>query len=107
MKRNSFINSPLEKGDTGGCFYKKASILLKAEFYKGLFQKKLYENLVRTTPSAPFIKGEFFRNLPAFPCPANLWVTISLAKSVRFATERGEGRFFNNDALLINSFVWI
>jgi len=61
MKRNFFINSPLEKGDTGGCFDNKASIPLKAEFYKELFQKKLYENLVRTTPSAPVIKGEFFR----------------------------------------------
>jgi len=29
----------------------------------------------------------------------------SLTKSVRLATERGKGRFFNNDALLMNSLV--
>jgi hypothetical protein len=32
-------------------------------------------------------------------------ITSSLAKSVRLATERGKGRFFNNDAFPMNSFV--
>jgi hypothetical protein len=47
MKRNFLINSPLEKGDKGGC-----------EPEVGALSSRNGRRKQKTTPSAPFIKGE-------------------------------------------------
>jgi hypothetical protein len=44
-----FSNSPLEKGDKGGC------------------DAELEEETKKTTPSAPVIKGEFFHRFSSIP----------------------------------------
>jgi hypothetical protein len=51
MKRNFFINSPLEKGDKGGCEPEVGAII------SGNGRRNQ-----ETTPFAPFIKGEYFGN---------------------------------------------
>jgi len=44
MKKNFLINSPLKKGDKGGC------------------EAEMEQENKKTTPSAPFTKGEYFGN---------------------------------------------
>jgi hypothetical protein len=56
MKKDSFVNSPLKKGDKGGC-----------EPEVGALSSGNGRRNQETTPSAPFIKGEFFHRFPSLP----------------------------------------
>jgi hypothetical protein len=77
MRRRDFSNSPLEKGDKGGC-----------EAEVGALSSRNGRRNQETTPSAPFIKGEFSANPDLFPCPAGLMGKDQV--SGRFTGEKGD-----------------
>jgi hypothetical protein len=67
MKRNFLINSPLEKGDKGGC-----------EPEVGALSSRNGRRKQKTTPSAPLLRGNIAEILRFARVRRYLWLEISL-----------------------------
>jgi len=79
------VNSHLKKGDKGGC-----------EPEVGALSSRNGRRKQKTTPSAPFFKGEYCGNFAPCLCPAVFMVRDHFTRegNEEYSTEKSEAPFF-------------